>query len=92
LPKCPYQQPNPRDTSPPGSEPIVVPISIEDFTLTDDEFWNFLKGVKASGELDLVTWEGYYEATDYPASVGARAFLIIAGTEKVYFGTPEETG
>lgn len=65
-------------------------ISTEDFKLTDDELKNFVNGVKPSGELDLVTWEGYYEATDYPASVGARAFLILAGTGKVYFGTPQE--
>ena len=65
-------------------------LAVEDLTLSSEEFTNFVRGVKPSGELDIVTWEGYYEVTSPRNGDGCLAFLILSSTKKVYWGSREE--
>ncbi|KAI1083347.1 hypothetical protein F5B20DRAFT_577727 [Whalleya microplaca] len=58
----------------------------DDLTLSSDEFDSLVKGVKRSGELDLVTWEGYYESTATPDS-DPLALLIMSKPLKAYLGS-----
>ncbi|KAK0703600.1 hypothetical protein B0T26DRAFT_506890 [Lasiosphaeria miniovina] len=60
-------------------------LKTDDLTLSSDEFDNLVKGLKSSGELDLVTWDGYYESTTTQDS-DPLALLILSTTGKVYWG------
>ncbi|GJJ09106.1 hypothetical protein Clacol_003328 [Clathrus columnatus] len=61
-------------------------LTVEDLTLSDVEFDNLVKGIKPSGELDIATWEGYYEV-DTGSDTEPYAFLILSTTESVYWGS-----
>ncbi|GJJ13683.1 hypothetical protein Clacol_007939 [Clathrus columnatus] len=67
-------------------------LDIEDVTLSDAELDNFIKGVTPSGELDITTWEGYYEAisADSANLADSIAFLIFSKTRGVYWGSRSE--
>ncbi|KAH7885607.1 hypothetical protein F5I97DRAFT_1419171 [Phlebopus sp. FC_14] len=60
-----------------------------DLTLSQDEYDNLVKGVKPSGELNLLTWEGYYVVTSSPQN-DPLALLILANTGKVYWGAQSQ--
>ncbi|GJJ09103.1 hypothetical protein Clacol_003325 [Clathrus columnatus] len=61
-------------------------LTVEDLTLSDVEFDNLVKGTKPSGELEIITWEGYYEV-DIGPDTDPYAFLILSTTESVYWGS-----
>ncbi|GJJ09133.1 hypothetical protein Clacol_003355 [Clathrus columnatus] len=61
-------------------------LKVEDLILSDVEYQDLVKGVKPSGELDIVTWEGYYETSMGPKT-DPLAFLILSTTENIYWGS-----
>ncbi|KAF8573547.1 hypothetical protein K439DRAFT_956893 [Ramaria rubella] len=66
-----------------------VNLTVNDLTLSEDEFNDFVRGVTSTGVLDIATWGGYYEASQ-PKSADPFTLLILSSTKKVYWGSRGE--
>ena len=64
----------------------IVNIDPNDLNLTDQEIENFLRGVTASGALELTSWEGYYVTEPLSGSGDKYALLILSLDNTVYWG------